>query len=374
MFSKKKALTLAVAAATLLSLTACSSSGSSTGSSKSVSAGGGKQYRVALSMSYSGNDWQGEAANLIKVTAAKDPLKSKITELKTFVSGTQAQNQISQLQQMIASHYDVIIIYPISPTALNATIKQGCNAGIVMMTYDASVTEPCAHNVTFDQSGAGTKTAEALADLMGNKGNVVLITGVAGTSVDADRTKAAKAVFAQRGIKMLDECAGNWAQGPAGECMNRFLAAFPDINGVWAQVGGPAVLAALDAAGKPYVPILSESENRFRQQLIDPKYKAKGLSGATYGSPPWQGAAALQMAVDSLDNGTKLDSVIKVDYPFLKETEIKSCVEGSLQDMKAGCNTFTSPSVPAGFMADWYDPKWTGNITLKEVISGQAAS
>jgi ribose transport system substrate-binding protein len=70
-------------------------------------------------MSYSGNDWQGEAANLSKVAAAKEPLKSKISELKVFVAGTEAQNQISQIQQMIASQYDVIVIYPISPTALN---------------------------------------------------------------------------------------------------------------------------------------------------------------------------------------------------------------------------------------------------------------
>ena len=234
------------------------------------------QYRVALSMSYSGNDWQGEAANLMKLTAAKDP---KITEFKQYISGTQAQNQISQLQQMILKKFDAIIIYPISPTALNQTIKQGCDAGILMMTYDAQVTEPCAHNITFDQTAAGTQTAEALSDLMGNKGNVVLITGVAGTSVDEARTAAAKAVFEKRGITVLDQCAGDWAQGPAGQCMNRFLAAFNNIDGVWAQVGGPAVLDALDAAGRPYVPILSESENRFRQALIDPAYVAKGLKG-----------------------------------------------------------------------------------------------
>ena len=106
------------------------------------------QYRVALSMSYSGNDWQGEAANLLKLTAAKDP---RITEFKQYISGTQAQNQISQLQQMILKKFDAIVIYPISPTALNQTIKQGCEAGILMMTYDAQVTEPCAHNITFDQ-------------------------------------------------------------------------------------------------------------------------------------------------------------------------------------------------------------------------------
>ena len=163
---------------------------------------------------------------------------------------------------MILKKFDVVIIYPISPTALNQTIKQGCDAGILMMTYDAQVTEPCAHNITFDQTAAGTQTAEALSDLMGNKGNVVLITGVAGTSVDEARTNAAKAVFEKRGITVLDQCAviGRRARRP---CMNGFLAAFNNIDGVWAKVGGPAVLDALDAAGRPYVPILSESENRF---------------------------------------------------------------------------------------------------------------
>lgn len=357
----------ALVVAVLLALTGCASSEGGDG------AAGGDGYRVALSMSYSGNDWQGEAANLIKVAANKEPLKSKISELKVFVSGTEAQNQISQIQQMIASKYDVIVIYPISPTALNTVIKQGCDQGIVMMTYDASVTEPCAHNVTFDQADAGKKTAEALADMMGNKGNVVMITGVAGTSVDEARTAAADAVFKERGIKVLDRCAGDWAQGPAGECMNRFLAAFDNIDGVWAQVGGPAILDALDAAGKPYIPIASESENRFRLAMVDPAYIKKGLKGVSYGSPPWQGVAALTMAVRSLDDGTKLDPVIDVGYPFLNQSQIKVCANGTEADMKGGCNAFTSSDVSAGFMADWYDEKWTPGFTLGEVRSGKAS-
>lgn len=356
-------------AALLLLLSACGSGESPGGG---PGGGGEGKYRVALSMSYSGNDWQTEAANLLKVTVDKEPLASKIDKLDVFVSGTEAQHQVSQIQQMIASQYDVIVIYPISPTALNGVIKRGCEAGIVMMTYDSSVTEPCAHNVTFDQKEVGKVTAEELADLMGNKGNVVLITGVAGTSVDADRTAAAMAVFKERGIKVLGQCAGDWAQGPAGVCMNGFLAAFNEIDGVWAQVGGPAVLDALDAAGKPYIPIISESENRFRLALADPAYTDNGLTGASYGSPPWQGAAAVRLAIDSLENGTELDPMIDVGYAYLTQGMIDTCKEGTRQDMKAGCNAFTGSKVPAGFMADWYDEKWTADITLDEVLSGKA--
>ena len=365
MSKKMRAAGVALAGLLLAATSACAS--------EDAGAASDGKYRVALSMSYSGNDWQGEAANLIQVAAQKEPLAAKVSEVKAFVAGTEAQNQISQIQQMIADGYDAIIMYPISPTALNSVIKQGCDAGILMMAYDASVTEPCAHNVTFDQKEAGTRTAEALADLMGNTGNVVMITGVAGTSVDADRTDAAKAVFEERGISVLDQCAGNWAQGPAGECMNRFLAAFDDIDGVWAQVGGPAVLDALDAAGKPYIPIASESENRFALALTDPKYTDNGLSGVTYGAPPWQGAAALRMAIDSLDSGQQLEHVIDVGYPFLTQDQIKPCENGTLEDMQAGCNAFTSSTVPAGFMADWYNEKWTQGITLDEVLSGKPA-
>ncbi|MFI5427057.1 SMP-30/gluconolactonase/LRE family protein [Aeromicrobium sp. UC242_57] len=274
-------------------------------------------------MRYSGNDWQGEATNLIKVAAKKAPLKDKVDEVKVFVAGTEAQKQISQIQQMIAQRFDIILIYPISTTALNGVIKQGCDAGITMMTYDSQVTEPCAHNVTFDQADAGKTTAEALADLMGDKGNIVMITGVAGTYADEQRTKAAEAVFKERGIKVLGKCAGDWAQGPSGQCMSQFLASFDNIEGVWAQAGGPAILEALDAKGKDYMPIVGESENQWRLDLINPKYVAKGLKGVSYGSPPYQGAAALHLAVDSLANGTKLESTIDIGYDYFTQDEIK---------------------------------------------------
>jgi ribose transport system substrate-binding protein len=388
----KKRIAAAIALVGALSLTACgggsstSSSGSSAAdnapatseaasaaASDSAAAEAGKKYKVALSMSYSGNDWQAEAQNLVTVTAAKT-LKDQVSGLDVFIAGTDAQNQISQLQQMIADEYDAIVIYPISPTALNQVIKQGCDAGIVMMTYDSTVTEPCAHNVTFDQAAAGKKTAEALADMMGNKGNVVLITGVAGTTADEARTKAAEAVFQERGINVLGKCAGDWASGPSGKCMSQFLASFDNIDGVWAQAGGPAILDALDAAGKDYMPITGESENQWRLDLADPANIAKGLQGVSYGSPPYQGAAALQLAIDSLVNGTQLDPIVDIGFDYFTQDQIKTCDAGTVEELEAGCNAFTGKQVPPGFFADWYSDKWTKGISLDEVLTGKPAA
>lgn len=361
---RKTVAALALAGAVLLSATACS--GGASGST--TPDGDGDGYNIALSMSYSGNDWQGQAKNLFLAAAQTEPLKDKVAAVDTFVSGTDAQAQISQIQQMIAKSYDAIIIYPISPTALNNVIKQGCAAGIQMFTYDASVTEPCAHNVSFDQKEAGKVTAEYLSDLMGNTGNVVLITGVAGTSVDEDRTTAAKAVFADRGITVLDSCAGDWAQGPAGECMSRFLAAFDNIDGVWAQVGGVAVPDAFDAAGRSYVPMIAEAENLYRLRLQDPAYLDKGLKGGSYGSPPYQSAAALAMAVDAIE-GKEFPHFIDIGFDWVPQEDLKMCETGSIADLDAGCNTFPADAVSSGFMADWWSKEWTPNTDLTMLLS-----
>ncbi len=54
----------------------------------------------------------------------------------------------------------------------------------MVVAYDSIIEEPCAYNVHIDQKAWGTKSAEWLVDKLGGKGNVVMVTGVPGTTVD----------------------------------------------------------------------------------------------------------------------------------------------------------------------------------------------
>ena len=119
------------------------------------------KYKVFLSMSYVGNDWQTEAANMVKAMANTPALKDKV-DLEVQVAGTDAQKQIQQINSMVQAGAKAIIIYPISPTALNRAIKNACSKGVVVAAYDGEVTEPCAHNVTIDQHQAGTSRRNGL--------------------------------------------------------------------------------------------------------------------------------------------------------------------------------------------------------------------
>ena len=155
-----------------------------------------KTYKMYLSMSYIGNDWQAEAANMVKAMAGSKLMRDKVT-LGVQVAGPNAQRQIQQINAMVQAGAEAIVVYPISPTALNQVVKNACDKGVLIFAYDSMITEPCAYNTTIDQDEAGREPAQWLVDKLGGKGNIVVITGVPGTSVDTARTAAAKEVFAK---------------------------------------------------------------------------------------------------------------------------------------------------------------------------------
>src|SRR5262249_54953316 len=76
------------------------------------------KFKVFLSMSYIGNDWQAEAANMVKAMAAHKDFADKI-DLQVQVAGPNAQRQIQQINAMVQAGAKAIVVYPISPTALN---------------------------------------------------------------------------------------------------------------------------------------------------------------------------------------------------------------------------------------------------------------
>ena len=63
-----------------------------------------KPYRIALSMSYIGNDWQGVTRNIL-LAYAKLHYKDKV-KVDVYVAGPSVPNQIRHLKQMIAKKYD----------------------------------------------------------------------------------------------------------------------------------------------------------------------------------------------------------------------------------------------------------------------------
>jgi ribose transport system substrate-binding protein len=270
---------------------------------------------------------------------------------------------------MVEAGAQAIIVYPISPTALNNVVKSACSKGVFIVAYDAEITEPCAYNIHIDQLEAGRVTGEWLVNELHGKGNIVVITGVPGTSVDTQRTEAAKKVFAQHsGIKIIAETTGMWSQAVARQKLSEILAThnWNEIDGLWMQVGCyTAASMQLEAGIAPdkVKPCAGESANGHRVQMLpagdaeaaSDTYKPIGYRSISYGSPPYSGALALKEAVAYLE-GKKPPKLTMLPLPIAKTGAMKLCKTGAWEEMKEGCNVFESKLVPPGWFADIYGP------------------
>ncbi len=344
----------------------------------------GKKFKIFLSMSYIGNDWQAEAANMVKAMAAHKSLADKV-DLQVQVAGPNAQRQIQQMNAMVQQGADAIVTFPISPTALNQVVKNACDKGVLVFAYDAEITEPCAYNIHIDQDEAGRVTAEWLADKLGGKGNIVILTGVPGTSVDTQRTAAAKAVFAKYpDIKIIGEAVGMWSQAVSRTELSKILAThnWDEIDGLWLQVGCYTANAMqLEAGKKPeeLIPCAGEGANGGRVQMLpvgtevegaESPYAPLGAPRISYASPPYSGGLALKLAVEKLE-GKDVPKLTILPLPIVTSDTIKLCDEGTWDEMKAGCNAF-KPSIVTnpGWFASIFSEE-TPEIGLNAALVGQ---
>ena len=153
-----------------------------------------KKYKVYLSMSYIGNEWQNEAENMVKAMAKH--YSDKI-DFHIEVSGPNVAKQIQQINSMVQAGADAIIVYPISPTGLNQAIEKAIEQGVIVCAYDSQTTAKGAYNFSQNQYEQSRFRAQYVAAQLNHKGNVIGLTGVPGTTVDTEQTKAFHDVMAK---------------------------------------------------------------------------------------------------------------------------------------------------------------------------------
>jgi ribose transport system substrate-binding protein len=351
---------LAAVLALALGAAACGGDDESSAGGGGGGGGDGDKYKIALIQSYSGNDWQNAAANLIKAVAATPPYKDKV-ELDHQIAGTDPQKQSKLITDEISAGADALVIYPISPTAINAAVKKACDQGVLVVTYDSWTEEPCTYNVHSD----GTKLAQVrvdwLADHLGGKGKIAEIIGVAGTAFDTIHQEAVdKALEQYPDIELVAREEGFWSQPGARDAITKLSSAHPDLDGYIAQVGCWGATQKLVDLGKDPLPCAgAESTGHLRMML--PKGETEGaigLPGMAASVTTYIGALAFLQAYNILEGGDEAKEArcheTVIDPPAWTNDDLSVGDDPT----KPG-NVFPVehvPSVPPGFFGDFYSP------------------
>jgi ribose transport system substrate-binding protein len=210
--------------------------------------------RIAFSNNYAGNSWRQAMLKSYGAVAKKAVADKVVAAADIFTTADkEVPTQAAQVQNLILQGYNAIVINAASPTALNGAVKQACSAGIVVVSFDGLVTEPCAWRVNVDYRALGRDEMEQMAKLQPKGGNLLEIRGLAGVSVD-DEIHAGMVEELKKypNLKVVGSVHGDWTQTVAQKQVAGILPTLPKIDGVLTQGGdGFGAAKALQEAGRP---------------------------------------------------------------------------------------------------------------------------
>ena len=319
-----------------------------------VHAEGKKTYTIYLSNNFVGNDWRQQMERVATVSVNKGLLKGRV-DLKIENVDNTVEAQINSLNNIIRQKPDAILVDAGSESALNPTIKKACDAGIVVISFDQVVTEPCALAVASDWDRIPSVMAEWMAKQLGGKGNIILDRGLAGAPISAQLQQGYEKVLAKYpDIKVVGYYNGNYALGPEQSGVAALLAANPKIDGIMTQGYGSGAIQALKDASRPIVPVVGFSYNVSAVTCAQTQ-EAKCMLGS---NPAYLSSEAIKLAVDILDTGkkpTERSVSIKGDFVTTDPFDSQLYPGTKMVKIAVGENAFpaAAPGLTLPITPDW---------------------
>jgi ribose transport system substrate-binding protein len=289
--------------------------------------------KIALSNNYAGNSWRQAMLTSWEKVTGEAVAGGVVAAADAFTTAeNQATEQAAQIQNMILQGYDAIVVNAASPTALNGAIKEACDAGITVVSFDGIVTEPCAWRIAVDFRGMGKAEVDYLAKVMPAGGNLLEIRGLAGVFVDDEISAGiAEGVAANPQFKLVGSVHGDWAQDVAQKAVAGVLPSLPEVVAVVTQGGdGYGAAQAFAAAGRPMPTIIMgnrEDELKWWKEQKD----ANGYTTFSQSIAPGVSTLAFWVAQQILD-GKEVPKDLVV--PFLRIDQDN--LEANLATTEAG--------------------------------------
>jgi ribose transport system substrate-binding protein len=284
--------------------------------------------KIAFSNNYAGNSWRQAMLASYDAVAKKAVSDKVVKTADVFTTADKAvPTQAAQIQNLILQGYDAIVINASSPNALNGAIKKACDAGIVVVSFDGIVTEPCAYRVVVDYKDMGRQEVVEMAKFQPKGGNLLEIRGLAGTSIDDEIHAGILAgVAAHPQFKIVGSVTGDWDETTAQKAVATVLPSLPPIVGIVDQGGdGYGAAQAFAAAGKPRPTIIMG--NRQDELAWWKEQKAKdGYTTWSASIAPGVSTLAFWVAQQVLDGRKDIPHDLLVPYLAFTQNDFEAAL------------------------------------------------
>jgi ribose transport system substrate-binding protein len=340
----------------VLAVTAACGAGDSSGTGDAD----GDPYKVVLSNNYVGNAFRVQMQNILSwyaETEHPDDVEFEIQNSELSVSA-----QIASLQQIILTQPDAILLEAASPTALNPTIQQACDAGILVYSFDQTATAECGYQLPY----AYAKQAHDMATWMcamneGQSGEVIADLGLSGVPISD--------AFQENWKKTLEETCpeleivatfeSGSAQGRGLQALSSLLTTYPDVRGIFGMGYCSDQLTAMDTAGIAPVP-----QTCFGTNASAVACEEAAVPCFLWGAPAWVGAVALDNVVQVLNGEDVPKTAEAYDTNFIINSDVEFDAQQKVEVLEAGENYYPDESLDLVIPLSFDDVGITPTIAL----------
>ncbi|HEC62083.1 MAG TPA: ribose ABC transporter substrate-binding protein RbsB [bacterium] len=246
----------------------------------------------------------------------KEGAEEKAAELGVKLIVVDSQDdparEATNIEDLIQKQVDALLINPTDADAVVPSVKKANGAGIPVFTIDRGAAGGnIVSHIASDNVAGGKMAGEYLVKILGGKGKVVELEGIAGTSAARDRGKGFNEVVAANpDVEIVARQTANFNRAEGLNVFENILQAHPEIDGVFAH-NDEMILGAIQAA---------EAAGRDDKILfvgfdaVDDAVRAvkeKKLAATVAQQPSQMGILGVQFAVDYL-NGKTVEKYIPV--------------------------------------------------------------
>lgn len=236
-----------------------------------------------------------------------------------------AQNQITQIENLIAQKVDVIIVAAVDSDAILPAIEMCDDAGIPLVGVNMLFnTEEPYHYVGPDDVLAGELEMQNAIDEIGGEGNVVILEGPIGQSAQIQRLEGNQNVLDkyEGKINVLADQTANWSREEALTLVENWLETFSgEIDAIVAHNDEMALgaIQALEAAG-----LTDEIVVTGVDAILDGCNAVKDgtLLGTVYQDAGLEGSEAVQKAYDVLEGKVTEKELSYIDMEWITKDNV----------------------------------------------------
>lgn len=271
----------------------------------------GDTYRIAFAAQGPTNSW-----GLLSDEALLHRADEIGVEVLYAAANGDATTQVDNIQQLSSQDPDAMVVVPMGE-GIAGQVKAAADLGIPIVVCSGILPASAGHasTVTRQYDLMGSAYAEWIAATIDYKGEVALLSGLAGVPTAEYQLAAAKRTFEKYpDIDVVTTQYTMWSPTEAKTVAQNLIATYPNLAGIWSDSGYGAigVIQAYQEAGLPIPPITGDA---FNQVLMDTQGIDLKMALSTF--PPEMSSTCLDTAVSLLKGEKVLDKVFINSLSFL---------------------------------------------------------